>query len=673
MNEATVGGFEAIDMDTPADGSATSLGSAPRSLGFFIISNLEAILQDWEEYARSIAPAAAFNQRTLHHAKQLLLAIAADMSRPQSLQTQEDKSKGLAPDNSPALKSAGEQYALARIAEQFDLEQLIGEFRAVRGSVLRRWTAQKMRGAGRPEEMTRFNESIDEALAASARHYAHTHVSIINSTSDAIVGKTAEGIITSWNPGAERIFGYTAQEAIGQSTRMLFPAGQVNEELDILARIARGEKAHSFDTVRVRKDGTHVHVSVTVSPITDRHGIIVGASKIARDITERIDADTAIRASEESFRAMANSTPQMAWTARADGFIFWYNQRWYDFTGTTLEQTEGWNWQSVHDPEVLPRVMVEWKAAIAAGQPFEMEFPLRAADGRFRQFLTRAMPIKYASGDVVQWAGTNTDVDELKRAEATLRTDQALLGQTNDDLKRTASGNAIIAEALQKTAVENARSAEALKTIAADNVQIAEALNQVLQREIRERTLLGRQLAAAVEQEEGSRKASLQDPLTGLSNRVLFNDRLEHGLAQAARHGWLLAVLFVDLNEFKNINDTHGHLAGDAVLKSIAQRLTSTTRHEDTVSRYGGDEFICLLTPLHEQKHTEMIAAKILAAVQTPCEVGGRDGLVILRVGCSIGIAMFPKNGASAAELIRHADAAMYVAKETKSGFAFAQ
>lgn len=660
MNGSTIGSFQAIDMDIPVDGSANSLGAAPRSLGFFIVSNLEAILQDWEEYARSIAPEAAFNQKTLRdHAKQLLQAIAADMTRPQSLQTQEDKSKGLAPDNSPALKSAGEQHALARIAEQFDLEQLIGEFRAVRGSVLRRWAAQQNRSGGRPEEMTRFNESIDEALAASARHYAHTHASIINSTSNAIVGKTTEGIITSWNPGAERIFGYTAQEAIGQSTLMLFPAGRGDEEFEILARIARGEQVHSFDTVRLRKDGTHVHVSVTVSPVTDGRGIIVGASKIARDITDRINVDTAIRASEESFRAMANSIPQMAWTARADGFIFWYNQRWYDFTGTSLEQTEGWNWQSVHDPEALPRVMVKWKAAIAAGQPFEMEFPLRAADGRFRQFLTRAAPIRNASGDVVQWAGTNTDVDELKRVETDLRTNQALLGQTNEDLKRTASGNAIIAEAL--------------KTIAADNVQTAEALNLVLQREIRERTLIGRQLAAAVEQEEGSRKAALQDPLTGLSNRVLFNDRLEHSLAQAARHGWMLAVLFVDLNEFKSINDTHGHQAGDAVLKSIAQRLTSTTRHEDTVSRYGGDEFICLLTPLHEQKHTEMIAAKILAAVQTPCEVGGRAGLVNLRVGCSIGIAMFPKDGASAAELIRHADAAMYVAKEKKSGFAFAQ
>jgi diguanylate cyclase (GGDEF)-like protein len=199
------------------------------------------------------------------------------------------------------------------------------------------------------------------------------------------------------------------------------------------------------------------------------------------------------------------------------------------------------------------------------------------------------------------------------------------------------------------------------------------ALTQALQTEIRERTLIDHQLAAAFEQEEGSRKAALHDQLTGLSNRVLFNDRLEHGIAQATRHGWMLAVMFVDLNEFKSINDTYGHQAGDALLKSIALRLAHTTRQEDTVSRYGGDEFLCLLTPLHEQEQIAMIAAKILAAIQAPCEVNGRDGLVNLRVAGSIGISVFPNDATSAAELIRRADQAMYVAKEKKSGFAFAQ
>jgi diguanylate cyclase (GGDEF)-like protein len=154
---------------------------------------------------------------------------------------------------------------------------------------------------------------------------------------------------------------------------------------------------------------------------------------------------------------------------------------------------------------------------------------------------------------------------------------------------------------------------------------------------------------------------------------MLFNDRLEHGIAQATRHGWMLAVLFVDLNEFKGINDVHGHQAGDAVLKSIASRLAHSTRHEDTVSRYGGDEFLCLLTPLREQKHIAMIAAKILAAIHAPCEVRGPDGPVHLQVGGSIGISVFPKDGASCAELIRRADEAMYEAKAMKSGFAFAR
>jgi len=198
-------------------------------------------------------------------------------------------------------------------------------------------------------------------------------------------------------------------------------------------------------------------------------------------------------------------------------------------------------------------------------------------------------------------------------------------------------------------------------------------LNQVLQGEIRERALLDHQLAAAFEQEEGSRNAALHDQLTGLSNRVLFNDRLEHGIAQATRHGWMLAVMFVDLDAFKSINDTYGHEAGDAVLKAIALRLTHATRREDTVSRYGGDEFLCILTPLREHEHIAMIAAKLLAAIQAPCEVRGRDGFVNLWVGGSIGISVFPKDGVSAAELIPRADKAMYVAKENKSGFAFAQ
>lgn len=198
------------------------------------------------------------------------------------------------------------------------------------------------------------------------------------------------------------------------------------------------------------------------------------------------------------------------------------------------------------------------------------------------------------------------------------------------------------------------------------------AVNETLQLEIRDRTMVDHQLAAAVEQEEGARNAALHDHLTGLPNRVLFKDRLEHGIAQAKRHRWMLAVMFVDLDGFKNINDTHGHQAGDAVLHAVATRLAHNARTDDTVSRYGGDEFLCLLTPLHAQKDISMIAAKILEAIRAPCEVRVGDALLTLNLEASIGISVFPHNGDTAAALIKRADEAMYGAKEKKSGFAFA-
>jgi PAS domain S-box-containing protein len=144
------------------------------------------------------------------------------------------------------------------------------------------------------------------------------------------------------------------------------------------------------------------------------------AATLASGLAER-RAREALSESEERFRTMADAIPQLAWVANADGYIHWYNRRWYEYTGTTLAEMEGWGWQSVHDPQALPAVLERWRASIASGEPFDMEFPLRAADGMFRPFLTRVMPQKDTAGRVVQWFGTNTDVTERKRAEEARR------------------------------------------------------------------------------------------------------------------------------------------------------------------------------------------------------------------------------------------------------------
>ena len=194
-------------------------------------------------------------------------------------------------------------------------------------------------------------------------------------------------------------------------------------------------------------------------------------------------------------------------------------------------------------------------------------------------------------------------------------------------------------------------------------------VNQALKAEVRERHEMEERLTALTEQSNADRHASFHDPLTGLPNRALFDDRIEHGLAQAKRHGWTLAVMFVDLDNFKSINDVHGHETGDTVLQIIADRLTKITRRDDTICRHGGDEFLYLLLEISEEKDATMIAQKLILAIKEPCVIKAQTSRVVVEVFASIGIAFSPKHGDDAPTLIGHADRAMYEAKRSQSGY----
>lgn len=145
------------------------------------------------------------------------------------------------------------------------------------------------------------------------------------------------------------------------------------------------------------------------------------AQAAQRENLENKQLVKSLQESEEKLRLLADTIPQLAWMARPDGNIFWYNRRWYEYTGTTAAEMEGWGWQSVHDPQRLPDVLELWKASLVSGQPFEMVFPLRGADGQFRPFLTRVNPLRDTQGHILYWFGTNTDISEIKRMEEALR------------------------------------------------------------------------------------------------------------------------------------------------------------------------------------------------------------------------------------------------------------
>jgi diguanylate cyclase (GGDEF)-like protein/PAS domain S-box-containing protein len=361
--------------------------------------------------------------------------------------------------------SVGVQQALEQtVAVEEKLELVSGELAAVNAAL---------------QQEVKERAERESALTAAAEEATERLAAIVESSDDAIISKDMEGLVTSWNGGAERIFGYTAAEMVGRSILVLIPEDRRDEEALILASIGRGESVEHFETQRMTRDGRSLHVSITASPIRDAGGAVVGVSKIARDMS------------------------------------------------------------------------------------------------------------------------------------------------------------AMVADSLA------------------------------------ERDLLKALLAHSIEQGEAGRRAALHDPLTGLPNRSLFADRLEHGLAQARRHGWTLAVMFLDLDGFKQVNDTHGHDVGDVVLRTIAGRLKHHTRSDDTICRFGGDEFVYLLMEVADGPAAARIADHLLRVTREPCAVGVRGLDLSLSLHASIGIALFPRDGETPEALIASADQAMYVAKRTHAGYAF--
>ncbi len=164
-------------------------------------------------------------------------------------------------------------------------------------------------------------------------------------------------------------------------------------------------------------------------PIRDAAGQVTGIFIEGSDVTESVKATAALRESEARLRQLANTIPQLAWIADPDGAVHWYNDRWYEYTGTTFDQVKGWGWQSLHDPEFLPRFAQEWKEALAKGSSIQMTFPLRGADGRYRHFYTSVAPLHDASGRIVQWFGTNTDITPLLEAQQALSESEERLQQ----------------------------------------------------------------------------------------------------------------------------------------------------------------------------------------------------------------------------------------------------
>ena len=407
------------------------------------------------------------------------------------------------------------------------------------------------------------------------RHFA----SMIESSGDAIISKTMDGIIASWNPAAERIFGYSESEAIGKPITVLFPPDRLAEEADLMERLARGERIVRYDTVRVRKDGSLVDVSVTLSPIMDGFGNIVRASKIAHDITERKRTEKSLRESTAVLRALADGAPAaVAMFDREMRYVV-ASRQWLDERGLADRNIVGLSHYDLFPNFPERQKEVHRRCLAGAIERSEEDFFPRE-DGVERWFRWEVRPWNYPDGElggILVWTQDITDSKAI-----------------NDEVRRMA----------------------------------------------------------------------LTDPLTSLPNRRLLMDRLTVAMRSSERTGKGGAVLLVDVDHFKQVNDSLGHQAGDSLLQQAAGRLSSSVRACDTVSRFGGDEFVVVLEDLHEKSETAIaqtlqIGKKIIAKFNEPFTLASRDHCCTV----SVGAALFGKQIQSEDEVLKCADRALYLAK----------
>jgi PAS domain S-box-containing protein len=261
---------------------------------------------------------------------------------------------------------------------------------------------------------------------------------IVASSDDAIISKNLDGLITSWNNSAERIFGYTAEEAIGQHITLVIPQERHSEESEILTRVRRGERVDHFHTVRKRKDGTFLDVSLTISPVRDSSGRVMGASKVARDITEQKQAERALRESEQRFRVITDASPILVWMSGTDKLCYYFNKGWLDFTGRTLEQESGNGWTRTLHPEDRDRCLQIYASNFDARRPFETEFRMRHHTGEYRWVTNRGVPRCAPDGTFEGYVGACLDIHDQKEAAQRVRIadDMTRLMKAQDEERR---------------------------------------------------------------------------------------------------------------------------------------------------------------------------------------------------------------------------------------------
>ncbi len=434
--------------------------------------------------------------------------------------------------------------------------------------------------------------------------------------------------------------------------------------------------------------------------------------RVLRYVIERKAAQNALRNSEARFRAMSDASPLGIFVSDAQGSCIYSNAAYQKISGLTFEQTLGTNWSLAIHLEDRQRVLAEWRDAIFGLKPFQAEARFAREDGSIVWARLNAAPM-HDAGVIFGHVQTVEDITERKATESGLQAAQEALFDEKERAQVTLNsiGDAVLttgllgmvtymnqvaesitgwpcADALGRPLTEVFKIIDGItKQSAANPAQRAMVENRIVGLDAdsvlvrRDGSELGiEDSAAPIHNREGkvtgavivfhdvteSRGMALKmshlaqhDVLTGLPNRALLTERFNHAIGRAQRHHKQIALLFLDLDYFKNINDTLGHVIGDQLLLSVASRLVECVRATDIVCRQGGDEFVILLTEIEQPQDAAIVAEKLLTTFTNPHFVGEHE----LHIALSIGISIYPEDGNNVNDVIRNADTAMYHAK----------
>jgi diguanylate cyclase (GGDEF)-like protein/PAS domain S-box-containing protein len=540
---------------------------------------------------------------------------------------------------------------------------------------------------------------------------------LVESSEDPIIGLTLDGLITDWNPAAERLYGYSAQEALGASIGMLVPPERRGGSGSLLATVRAGGVVRQVDTQRMAKDGRRIDVSISMSPIRDEAGRIIGAAAFTRDISLRIAAEERLRRSETQLAEAQELAALGSWEWDLDSDEIAWSPQFYRILGRDPDRSaptrEGY-FDAIH-PSDRRMADAAIEHTLASGTPFDFECGAVRLDGAERVFHARGRAVKDDAGMVVRLLGTVQDVTGLaharRRLEQVNRQNEALLNSAADgihglDLEGRITFVNPAATALTGHTVEEtlgrrhhdlvhhtredgtpcpledcpctggleqgvARTVcdevfwrrdgasfpvEYTTTPISEGDTLTGAL--VVFRDITERRRIESELErlneALVEQ-------ARRDPLTGLGNRLRLEEDLVTYDARRVRYGHAYCVLLCDLDHFKALNDRQGHQAGDDVLCAVADTLVRASRTSDAVYRYGGEELLVLLAE-QTLDGALIVCERMREAVHALglAHTDNEAGVVTI----SVGAAACPQGShTDPADAITRADRALYVAK----------